>query len=350
LILLIGYMLASILWSDTPFTSFKRWVRELTAVVMAFLVLSEQEPLKALQSIFRRAIYVLIPFSLVLIRYFPQYGRQYGSWSGQEMWIGVALQKNGLARLCIFSVFFILWTFVRRWVGKDVAVLWYQTYVEALILVFTLYLLGGPQHSFTYSATATGAIAVTLAIFCWLLWKKKRHIAYGAKVLIVMMAFIIGYGTATPFIGRLAIVDVSSTLGRDQTLTERTEIWDELVPAAMQQPIFGHGFGGYWNPTSREKNKIGEAHNGYLDILLDQGFIGLLIISIFLLSSCRKAQRAMIHDFDFGALWICYLIMTVLHNIAESSLNSLASQLTAVLILMAVSVPGRNSSAQRDIA
>jgi exopolysaccharide production protein ExoQ len=345
LILLIGYMLVSILWSETPFTSFKRWVRELNAVVMAFLILSERDPLKALQSIFRRTIYVLIPFSYVLIRYFPQYGRQYGRWSGIEMWIGVTLQKNGMARLCIISVFFILWTLVRRWVGKDVTVLWYQTYVEAFILVMTLYLLGGPQHSFTYSATATGAIAVTLAIFCWLLWKKNKNSALGGKILIVMIALLIGYSTATPFIGRLAIVDVSSSLGRDETLTDRTEIWEELVPVAMQQPIFGHGFGGFWNPTSREKNRVSEAHSGYLDIILDLGFIGLLIIAIFLLSSCRKAQRAMTKDFDYGALWICYLIMTVLHNITESSLNSFDNHLMAVLIFLAVSVPSSSNSA-----
>jgi exopolysaccharide production protein ExoQ len=252
--------------------------------------------------------------------------------------------------LCIFSVFFFVWTLVRRWVGKDIAVLWYQTYVEVLILVLTLYLLGGPQHSFTYSATATGSIAVTLAVFCYLLWKKKRDIAPGSKVLIIMMAFIIGYGTATPFIGRLTIVDISSSLGRNETLTERTEIWDGLVPDALQQPIFGHGFGGFWNPTSREANRIGEAHSGYLDIILDQGFIGLLIISIFLLSSCREATRAMTLDFDFGALWICYLIMTVLHNITESSLNSLASHLPAVLIFLAVSVPGSSDSAHREMA
>jgi hypothetical protein len=110
-------MLSSIFWSDMPFISFKRWVKELVAVVMTFFVLSESDPRKALQSIFRRTIYILIPFSYILINYFPEYGREYGRWSGGQMWIGVALQKNGLGRLCVFSAFFSVGSF-QKMAGK----------------------------------------------------------------------------------------------------------------------------------------------------------------------------------------------------------------------------------------
>ena len=348
LMLLIGYMFVSISWSDIPFISFKRWVKELTAVVMAFLILSEREPRKALESVFRRTVYVLIPFSYILIHYFPEYGREYGRWSGLLMWTGVALQKNGLVRLCMFSIFFLVWSFVRRRLGVDVSVTKYQPYIEALVLGLALYLFGGLHHSLTQSATATGAIAVTLAVFCWLLWKRKRSTAPSAAILVVIMAFIIGYGTATPFAGRLTIVDISSALGRDETLTDRTEIWAELVPFVMREPILGQGFGGFWTPESREAQEISEAHCGYLDIILEQGFFGLLLMTMFLLSSCGKAQRVMAQDFDWGALWICCLVMSLLHNIAESSLNSLTSQLTAVVLFLTVVVPGSISSRQRE--
>ncbi len=49
--LLMGYMLVSILWSDIPFVSLKRWIRELVAVSMAFLVLTEPEPKQAVESV-----------------------------------------------------------------------------------------------------------------------------------------------------------------------------------------------------------------------------------------------------------------------------------------------------------
>ena len=34
------------------------------------------------------------------------------------------------------------------------------------------------------------------------------------------------------------------------------------------------------------------AHNGYLEIILVLGFVGLLIMSLFLISSARKARPA----------------------------------------------------------
>src|SRR5438270_1099994 len=48
LLLLISYMFVSIVWSDSLFIAFKRWIRELTAVVMGLLILSEREPRPAM--------------------------------------------------------------------------------------------------------------------------------------------------------------------------------------------------------------------------------------------------------------------------------------------------------------
>jgi len=119
LFLLIGYMLISILLSDIKFISFKRWFRELIVLIMALVVLSERNPREAMVCVIRRSMYILIPFSVLLIKYFREYGVQYGRWSGEVMWVGVAQQKNGLGRLCMIAAFFFVWSLVRRWQGRD---------------------------------------------------------------------------------------------------------------------------------------------------------------------------------------------------------------------------------------
>jgi len=119
LVLLIMFMLISVVWSDIPGISFKRWIKEFQAVLIAFVVLSEPSARRAMESILRRTTYVLIPFSLLLIKYFPIYGVEYGRWSGSRYWIGVTLQKNGLARLCIISAVFLIWSLLRRWKGDS---------------------------------------------------------------------------------------------------------------------------------------------------------------------------------------------------------------------------------------
>jgi len=337
LVLLIMFMLISVVWSDIPGISFKRWIKEFQAVLIAFVVLSEPSARRAMESILRRTTYVLIPFSLLLIKYFPIYGVEYGRWSGSRYWIGVTLQKNGLARLCIISAVFLIWSLLRRWKGDSVSVWKYQTHTEIFLLLLTLYLLGGPQQSLFYSATATYAFAMSIIVCSWVYFMMKSGRKVGASSLTAIISVIILFGIVTVFIGGTSIEFFASSAGRDATLTGRTEVWASLLPVVMENPLVGKGFGGFWTPRTRDLFQISEAHSGYLEILLGLGIIGILLVSMVLLSSCRKAHQELSHDFYWGLLWISYIIVSVVHNIGESSINSFTSQLTAVILFLLVS-------------
>jgi len=331
----IVFMLVSILWSNMPYVSFKRWTREFLAVLMTFVVHSEASPRYAMESILRRTTYILIPFSLLLIKYFPEYGRTYGRWTGGEMWIGVTQQKNGLGRLCLIAAFFLIWSLVRRRQGKNPPAWKYQTYAEIFVLLLAFYLMRGPGGM--YSATAVSSLAIGLLVYLGFFFMKKFGINLGAGTLMAIVAIIIIYGIVAVFLGGSNISPLASSVGRDPTLTGRKEVWESLLPLAMQHPLVGGGFGGFWTARTREAFEISEGHSGYLDLLLDLGFVGILLVSMFLLSSCRKAQRELSHDFDWGTLWICFLIMAVLHNITETSINTFTTQLTAVILFLSVS-------------
>jgi exopolysaccharide production protein ExoQ len=337
LIVLIIFELISVLWSDIPFISFRRWARELGAVLMAFIILSEPSPRRAVENIIRRTTYVLIPCSVLLVKYFPEYGVQHNRWSGTKMWIGVTLQKNGLGRLCLIAIFFLIWSQVRRWQGNNPPFWKYQTQVELLILVIALWLMRGPQGA--YSATGIIALSVGLLIYIGFFVTKKLRIEIKAGLPLTIVAIIIILGTLSPFTGGSTVGSFASSAGRDTTLTGRTQIWASLLPVAMQRPLLGRGFGGFWTTGAREMFDISEAHSGYLDVLLDLGFSGILLISIFFLWSCRNAQRELSNDFDWGTLWICYIVMALVHNIAETSMNSLTSHLSLVILFLSVSAP-----------
>lgn len=337
LMVLIVFMLVSVIWSSIPGISFKRWIREFQAVLMSFVVLSESSPRQAMESVLRRASYILIPFSLVLIKYFPIYGVEYGRWSGEQMWRGVAQQKNGMALACIISAVFMMWSLFRRWQEKGPPAWKYQTHAEVLILLLTFYLLGGPQHRVFYSATSTYALLAGLICCAWVYLRERSGKRVNSIPLLAMMSFLIFFGVASVFIGGSGIGIFASTAGRDATLTGRTEVWTSLLPVVMGSPIVGQGFGGFWTSKTRDLYKISGAHSGYLDVLLGIGFVGLILVSLFLLSSCRKAHSELSQDFYWGLLWICYLTMCLVHNIGESSVDSFTTQLTAVLLFFAVS-------------
>lgn len=336
LILLIVYMLISTLWSDIFFVSFKRWVRALPALIMAFVLLSEKNPREAMLSVLRRTTYILIPFSILLIKYFPYYGVVYGRWSGELMWVGVTMQKNGLGRLCLTATFFLIWSLIKRRREHDIPIVKHQTAAEIFLLFLSLYLLKGPSI-YAMSATAVTTLVIALLVFIGLLWMKKSKIFPSANILSAFILMIIFFGIMTVFYSGSNISGFTSAVGRDTTLTGRSEIWQSLLPVAMQHPFGGHGYGGFWTPETLNFFRVGEAHSGYLDVLIDIGFMGLILVSLFLLSSCHRARQMMKADFYWASLWICLLIMSAIHNITESSLNILASQLTAMLVFFAVS-------------
>jgi O-antigen ligase len=172
-----------------------------------------------------------------------------------------------------------------------------------------------------------------------LYWMKKRGSVIGVNSALLIISFIIVYGALTPMIGKLLLVDVSSIFERSETLTGRKDIWGTLVPLAMERPFFGYGFGGFWTTALREVTSS-HAHNGYLDVVLNLGFVGLVIFAMFLLSCCRNAQRIMNQDFDRGSLYFCCLLMAVVHNITESSIDSFSGYVGAVILFFTVSSSG----------
>jgi O-antigen ligase len=271
---------------------------------------------------------------LLLIKYYPELGVGFHQTTGEVMWYGASTMKNGLASRCLFAIFFLLWTFIRRWRGRDTSVTRYQTYIEVFLIILAMWLFMGPRHTITYSSSATTALAIGLIALLGLLWLKRLNIIPGANSLSVVIALIIIYGTITPFLGGLPIFeDAAGLLNRDADLTGRADIWAKLIPVAMQNIFLGHGFGGFWNDKWVEVIRVNESHNGYLDTILNTGAIGLILSSIFLIISCRKARRAMTQDSDWGIFWFCMILMTVLHNIIETSLASLTGLLTMIIFL-----------------
>ena len=337
LIALITFMLISILWSPIPFISFKRWTRELLALLMAFLVITERSPRQAIESILRRTAYVLIPFSVVLVKYFPDYGVSYGRWSGEQMWIGVTEQKNSLSLLCIISALYLVWALVKRIRGRRPSNWKYQTPIEILILLLTFWLMGGPQRNLFYSVTSNVAFALGLIILIGFLLLQKLGKSIYNGFLTAFLVITIFLGASLPFSGGTTVSSYSALFGRDATLTGRTQVWAALSPVALQRPLLGHGFGGFWTTRARARYLITNAHSGYLDEILDLGFIGMLLISIFLLSSCQKAHRGFARDFEWATLNILYIMVHAIHNFAESSINSFNAPLTAIILFFSVS-------------
>src|SRR5438067_210284 len=141
LLLFALFALVSITWSDFPFASFRRWLRELGTYLMVLVVLSDARPLDAIETLMRRLSYLLIPLSIVVIKYFREIGVVYDPWSGGAAAIGVASSKNMLGALCLVSGVFFFWDTLRRWADRNVRRTQRILLVNAAFMVMTLWAL-----------------------------------------------------------------------------------------------------------------------------------------------------------------------------------------------------------------
>jgi exopolysaccharide production protein ExoQ len=119
-------------------------------------------------------------------------------------------------------------------------------------------------------------------------------------------------------------------LGRDSTMTGRTEIWQAVLQAIMKHPLLGYGFAAFWLSLRGESANIivalrwavPAAHNGFLEIWLQLGAAGLFLFAAGFLFALRSALRGLRQPSFSRAAWplAVILLLTVVYNLDESSL------------------------------
>jgi O-antigen ligase len=296
---------------------------------MALIVICENQPHNALESILRRVAYTLVPISIVLIKYFPIFGRTYGRWNGLEMWTGVATHKNGLGQLCAISAVFLFWALLREWRSGNLWTNRSQTLADVVVLGMAIFLLLGPGGG-AYSATS---IAIT--IFGVMTVVLLQSNALSRLVILNLKAVAACSVIAYLLFGNMLLEAFSSILDRNSDLTGRaTDIWPAVVEAASERPLLGAGYAGVWGLGTELSSKVAveQAHNGYLDVFLQLGLTGVVILSAFLLSYCGNVRRQASHGLQWARFGVFLLVSTLIYNNAESSLIEYTSYLWTILM------------------
>jgi len=95
-VLFFSYCLISILWSDYPLVAIKGFFKGIIGnVAMALIILTDPFPMEALKKVLRRTTFVVMPLSIVAIRYFPDIGRYYDR-RGHGSLQGITSDSNAL--------------------------------------------------------------------------------------------------------------------------------------------------------------------------------------------------------------------------------------------------------------
>jgi O-antigen ligase len=126
------------------------------------------------------------------------------------------------------------------------------------------------------SAFALAALLMPLAS------RERRRTALGVVLLVATGALWIGLG------------GVLSGFEARGIRASRLDLWRDMLPMVPRFPIFGDGWNAFataypWYQTVWKTEWIGEAHNDYLQALLDGGVIGAVLVAGLLLVVFRGA-------------------------------------------------------------
>jgi len=325
-LILLGLM--SVLWSDFPAVTLRRWVRDLGGYFMIAVILSESNPMSAVQMVVRRVSYVLIPLSVILIKYFPNLGRGYETWSGATMNLGATLNKNSLGVLCLVSGLFFIWDFLKRWKDRSDRATRRVLAVDALFIGMTLWLL---------RLASSSTSEVCFFVGCLLLIMGHLRVTRGSlqflKVLIPATLVAIALSDWLFNIREF----VTRFVGRDTTFTGRVELW-EYLDSIHTNWLLGAGYESFWlGPRLLEiwaRFPFGpnQAHNGYREVQLNLGLVGFFLVIAFLIVSFWKICKNLRSQPHYALLSLSIWIALVFYNITEAALRM--SHLLWMILLM----------------
>jgi len=337
ILIYFAYCLLSVLWSDFTDISFKRWTKAIGDLVMVLIVITDPMPAAALKRFLSRVGFILLPASVLLIKYFGDLGRAFDPWGGLAI-TGVTTDKNMLGVITFVISLGACWRVFALIRDRGQPNRGRHLLAQCTLLGFGVTLLVMAHSATSGACFALGAglmLATGLPVI------GRRPAAVHALVLVVILAG----GLAMLFGGGTEVVHA---MGRNTDFTGRTAIWKTVIPM-NPNPAVGAGFESFWLGPRLEKMwrafpvfRPNEAHNGYIEVYLNLGWVGVGLIALVLMNGYWRAIAAFRRDPAIGGLMLAYVAAAAIYSVTEAGFRMLDPIWN--FLLLAVVAAGRVSS------
>ena len=191
------------------------------------------------------------------------------------MYVGATTHKNSLGILCAFIFTSIIWEWT---IARRDSLKLYNKYNRKIGIISYLALLIMALWMLTISNSATSSVVSCIGVLVVLLMEVKtfkKKIRYIGRFILITVVMVFIFNTAFDMKGL-----IFSSLGREATLTGRTEVWEQVLNEDTN-PLIGTGYESFWLGDRLTRFwqehwwKPNQAHNGYLEVYLNLGMVSL---------------------------------------------------------------------------
>ncbi|MEW8441398.1 MAG: O-antigen ligase family protein [Candidatus Thiodiazotropha taylori] len=306
LTLLLVYILFSILWSLFPTKVIINYFHYIGIYLVAIsLGLSSSHDLVKFLTKLNLVLLISIVLSIIVSFIFPQITRDIDG-----RWMGMTGHANTLGMVTVIGVWSSLSLFFLT--KTKLKYFYFASLVLALI---------GLIGSRSVSSWVIGIIILTGLI----IMMNARNIN-GIKSIIY---YFVVFWFATVFTTILYLLfpeyfsldAMLGLVGKNRTLTGRSELWLLADKAISMKPYFGWGFDSLASVLSNETKMLyGQFHNGYLNLMVEGGRIGLVLFFLFVVHYILLFITISTKNQNVFIVWFIIFLSILIHNISEASI------------------------------
>jgi exopolysaccharide production protein ExoQ len=303
---LLGLLaVASTAWSLAPLLTLRRSLPFALAGLFG-LWFEIRFPVHRQRAILRITFLALALATVAVVVFAPAIGLDHSPGHAAD-WQGIFTQKNACGRMMVLATAVLLF-------GERL------TAIRALSLVLCFFVL--------VMSGSRGAWIIEIALLLlWLALHLCRRVSARTRTALAI---------AAPFAGAACVVltiwlyqRFAGVFGRDLSLSGRTQIWAQVARFIARRPLTGYGYDAFWRGLTGPSLQIAaavhfvveHAHNGFLEILLELGALGLALFLLSWIGAFIRLwplwRRGRIAEIAFP---LAFLVLIFLYSLDENTL------------------------------
>lgn len=327
LLAFVSYCGLSSVWAIDPSTSISKFIVFLlviAAIVPAVSVIQSAE--RYLTPMFWVAVAtLLINLAFVLLTPPTPIGHA-----------GIYSHKNSLGGAAAFCTLFLVYGMARP--EK------FYRIVSAVLVPIALYVLYRSQAKTALGLTLIVPVLAAGFALARIYLRLTMPVVLGLLGIVICYVLFSGMFEVSP-------TAISMIVTGDPTFTGRTDLWTFAVQKIAEQPWFGYGFHSFWQVGDASPawqgapgflQRTPHDHEGYLDLLLEGGFVGFGLFVAMVLMVCRWISRATDESPVIGWLLTGLMLYEMLNNLLETNwFDPLDPGTVIFLSFVATAIAGR---------